>query len=56
MAQVSGQWDPGPGDVAYLLRIEGWFDPAIQRPVVAAFLFAGTLGAAAGIRAGRRPA
>ena len=44
MAGVSGQYDPGPAVIAHLGRLQAWLDPAVQRPVAATFLIAGTVG------------
>jgi hypothetical protein len=50
-AGVSGQYDPGPDVIAQLNRFQSWLDPFVQRPVVAAFLIAGTIGIVASARA-----
>jgi len=53
-AGVSGQYDPGPDVIAQLNRYQAWLDPFVQRPVVAAFLIAGTIGIVASARAASR--
>jgi hypothetical protein len=45
--RTADHWDPGPGEVEHLLRMQGWFESAVQRPVTATFLIAGTIGALA---------
>jgi hypothetical protein len=53
LTKVSGQFDPGPDVIARLDRFSAWLDPAIQRWVASAFLFAGTIGAIAAARSRR---
>jgi hypothetical protein len=56
---VSGQWDPGPDEVALMIRFEHWLDPVVRMPVIAVFVVVGIVGALAAIRStsvGRTPA
>jgi hypothetical protein len=54
-SRTADHWDPAPAELAHLLRMQGWFEPAVQRPVTAAFLIAGTIGALAVARRSDRP-
>jgi len=47
LTMVSGQFDPGPDEIARLDRFASWLDPAIQSWVASAFKLAGTIGAVA---------
>jgi hypothetical protein len=47
---VSGQWDPGPDEVALMIRFEHWLDPVVRMPVIAVFVVVGMVGVLAAIR------
>ena len=47
---VSGQWDPGPDEVALMIRFEHWLDPVVRTPVIAVLVVVGIVGMLAAIQ------